>query len=309
VQRLPAGGAHLALAPSGRTLYVLVQGSARSGDSVAFVDTVRGAVTGRVRLPRRTLFHVLALAPATRRLYVVGDRPARGPQQPVVAALDTSRRRLLWTQLVPRAAGLDWWVYGAAVEPGEQSLLVSYHGTSTTGADRLRIGPNGVEACTPPPRPYRGTACIALHGRVEPYRDELIAATGDPHSILVLDHEGRTLRELDPRLDLNHLMEFAIDRKHGLLYSVGSCGYAGGLAEVRIATGRTRLLERPRNRRICGERIAVASPTLLAIAAPPRPVPSTGFGGRIELVRRSDGKLLAALPTNEDPVDVVAAVR
>ena len=51
----------------------------------------------------------------------------------------------------------------------------------------------------------------------------------------------------------------------------------------------------------------MASPTLLAVAAPPKPVPSTGFGGRIELVRRSDGKLVAALPTSDDPVDVVAA--
>jgi hypothetical protein len=308
VQRQPAVGAHLALAPGGRTLYVLVQGSSRSGDSVAFVDTARGVVAGRVRLPRRTIFRVLALAPATHRLYVVGDRPARGPQRPVVAALDTRRRRLLWTALVRRESGLDWWVYGAAVEPGEQTLLVSYHGTSTTGADRLRLLQNGVEACTPPPRPYAGTACIRLHGRIEPYGDELIAGTGDPRSILVLDHEGRRLRNLDPRLDGNHLMEFAIDRKRGLLYSVGSCGYSGGLAEVAIATGRTRLLERPRDRRICGDRIVVASPSLLAIAAPPRPVPSPGFGGRIELVRRSDGELVAALPTSDDPVDVVAAV-
>ena len=253
-------GAHLALAPGGRTLYVLVQGSARSGDSVAFVDTARRAVTGRVRLPQGAIFRVLALAPATHRLYVVGDRPARGPQQPVVAALDTAERRLLWTQLVSRTGGLDWWVYGAAVEPGEQTLLVSYHGSSTTGADRLRIGPDGVEACTPPPRPYPGAACIEIHGRIEPYGDNLLAGTGNPRSILVLDHDGRRLRNLDPRLDGNHLMEFAVDRKRGVLYSVGSCGYAGGLAEVALTTGRARLLERPRNRRICGERLVVASP-------------------------------------------------
>jgi hypothetical protein len=286
---------------------VLVQGSARSGDSVAFVDTKRGAVAGRVRLPRGTIFRVLALAPATHRLYVVGDRPARGQQQPVVSALDTRARRLLWTVLVPRAGGLDWWVYGAAVEPAEQTLLVSYHGSSTSGADRLRIGPSGVEACTPPPRPYPGRACIEIHGRIEPYGGKLLAATGDGSSILVLDREGRRLRNLDPRLKGNHLMEFTLDRRQGLLYAVGSCGYAGGLAEATIASGRRRLLERPRNLRICGDRIVVASPTLLAIAAPPRPVPAAGFGGRIELVRRSDGKLVAALPTTDDPVDILAA--
>ena len=308
MQRQPSVGAHLALARGGRTLYVLVQGSSRSGDSIAFVDTARRVVTRRVRLPRRTIFRVLALAAATHRLYAVGDRPARGPQQPVVVALDTRRRRLLWTAVVPRQGGLDWWVYDAAVEPGEQTLLVSYHGGTTTGADRLRIRAGRVDACTPPARPYAGTACIALHGRVETYRRELIAGTGDPRSILVLDHDGRKLRNLDPHLDGNHLMEFALDRKRGLLYSVGSCGYSGGLAEVVIATGRTRLLERPRNRTICGDRIVVASPTLLAIAAPPRPVPSTGFGGRIELVSRSDGTLLAALPTSDDPVDVLPAV-
>jgi hypothetical protein len=308
VQRLPSVGAHLALAPGGRTLYVLVQGSSRSGDSVAFLDTARRVVVRRVHLPRRTIFRVLSLAPATHRLYAVGDRPARGPQQPVVAALDTRRRRLLWTAVVPRESGLDWWVYGAAVEPGERTLLVSYHGASTTGADRLRIRAGGVDACTQPARPYAGTACIALHGRIEPYRGELIAATGDPRSILVLDHDGKRLRNLDPHLDGNHLMEFALDHRRGLLYSVGSCGYSGGLAEVALATGRTRLLERPRNRGICGDRIVVASPTLLAIAAPPVPVPANGFGGRIELVARSDGTLVAALPTSSDPVDVVAAV-
>jgi hypothetical protein len=306
-QRQPSVGAHLALAPGGRTLYALVQGSARSGDSVVFVDTERRAVTGRLRLPRGTIFRVLAFARATRRLYVVGDRPAQGPQQPVVAAVDTRRRRLLWTALVPRK-GLDWWVYGAAVEPGEKTLLVSYHGSATTGADRLRIGPRGVQACTPPPRQIAGIACIAMHGRIEPYGKTLIAGTGDPRSILVLDRDGRKVRNLDPHLDGNHLMEFALDRKRGLLYAVGSCGYSGGLAEVTMATGRTRLLERPRNLRICGDRLVVASPTQLAIAAPPRPVPALGFGGRIQLVRRSDGQVVAEVPTSADPVDVLAAV-
>src|SRR5205823_7046597 len=87
-ERQPAIGPHLAIGPRGRLLYALVQGSARGGDSVVVVDTVRRAIVSRIGLPRRTIFRVLAFAPQTQRVFAVGDRPAQGPQEPVVAAVD-----------------------------------------------------------------------------------------------------------------------------------------------------------------------------------------------------------------------------
>ena len=305
-QREPAIGPHLALGRRGRLLYALVQGSARSGDSVVVVDTTRRAVVSRIGLPRRTIFRALALAPRTQRIFVVGDRPARGPQKPVVASIDAHRRRLLWSRLVDVGGGLDWWVYEAVVEPGEASLLVSYHGASTTGADRFVLLPRGVRPCERAPGTRVGLACLPLHGRVEPYRGALLAGTGDPRSILVLDRDGHELRRLDPHLAGNHLMEFALDRSRGLLYSVGSCGYSGGLVELVVATNRARLLERPRNRRICGDRLVVLDSALLAIDRTPLPVPGFGAGGAIQLVRRSDGALVHETPTPVDAVDLVA---
>ena len=305
-ERQPAIGPHLAVGPRGRLLYALVQGSARSGDSVVVVDTVRRAIASRIGLPRRTIFRVLALAPRTQRVFAVGDRPAQGPQEPVVAAVDTRRRRLLWSGVVHVSGGLDWWVYQAVVEPGEASLLVSYHGASTTGADRFVLRPRGVQPCARPAGTRAGLACISLHGRVEPYRGGLLAATGDPRAILVLDRDGHELRRLDPHLDGNHLMEFALDRGRGLLYSVGSCGYSGGLVELAVATNRVRLLEQPRNRRICGDRLVVLGSSLLAIDRTPLPIPGFGSGGAIQFVRRSDGALDYETPTPADAVDLVA---
>jgi hypothetical protein len=306
-ERQAAIGPHLAVGPRGRLLYALVQGSARGGDSVVVVDTVRRAIVSRIGLPRRTIFRALAFAPRTQRVFAVGDRPARGSQEPVVAAVDTRRRRLLWTQVVHVSGGLDWWVYQAVVEPGEASLLVSYHGTSTTGADRFVLRPRGVQPCERPPGTRAGLACISLHGRVEPYRGGLLAATGDPRTILVLDREGHEVRRLDPHLDGNHLMEFALDRSRGLLYSVGSCGYNGGLVGLAVATNRSRLLERPGNRRICGDRAVVLSSSLLAIDRTPLPVPGFGSGGAIQFVRRLDGALVHETPTQADAVDLVTA--
>jgi hypothetical protein len=250
---------------------------------------------------------VLALAPRTQRVFAAGDRPARGPQEPVVAAVDSRRRRLLWSRLVHVSGGLDWWVYQAVVEPGEASLLVSYHGATTTGADRFVLRGRDVQPCERPPRTRAGLACISLHGRVEPYRGGLLAATGDPRMILVLARDGHEVRRLDPHLDGNHLMEFALDRTRGLLYAVGSCGYNGGLVELSTAANEARLLERPRDRRICGDRLVVLSSSLLAIDRTPLPVPGFGSGGAIQLVRRSDGALVHETPTPVDAVDLVAA--
>jgi hypothetical protein len=261
----------------------------------------------RLRLPPRTIFRSVALAPRSRRLYAVGDRPETGPQQPVVAAVDLRARRLLWSRLVPRAEGLDWLVYRALVEPGERSLLVSYHGSTTTGADRFVVTAEGIRACEPPRGGRAGVACITLHGNVEPYAGRLVAATGDGRTVLVLDRDGKELRRLDPRLPRNHLMEFALDRRRGLLYAVGSCGYAGGLSETSLAGGRARVLERSGDRRICGERVAVASSLLLAIARTEVPVPEPHVPGAVLLVRRTDGSVAATVPTPAEPVDVLVA--
>jgi hypothetical protein len=305
-QRWPSTGRFLALDRG--TLVVLVRGSRPGGDRLVFVDRARRAVVARLRLPAQTIFRSVALAPRSRRLYVVGDRPESGlQQQPVVAAVDLRARRLLWSRLVQRAEGFDWVVYRAVVEPGERSLLVSYHGSTTTGADRLVLTGDGISACEPPPGSRAGLACIALHGNVEAYAGRLVAATGDGRTMLVLDRDGKELRRLDPRLPRNHLMEFALDRRRGLLYAVGSCGYAGGLSETSLASGRARVLERPGDRRICGERIAVASPSLLAIGRTGLPVPDPGAPGAVLLVRRADGVLMAIVRTQSEPVDVLPA--
>jgi hypothetical protein len=279
-QRWPSTGRFLALDRG--TLVVLVRGSRPGRDRLVFVDPARRAVVARLRLPARTIFRSVALAPRNRRLYAVGDRPETGTQQqPVVAAVDLRARRLLWSRLVPRADGFDWLVYRVLVEPDERSLLVSYHGSTTTGADRFTVVGREIEPCTPPAGQYAGRACIALHGNEQ--------------------------RRLDPRLPRNHLMEFALDRRRGLLYAVGSCGYAGGLSETNLAGGRARVLERSGDRRICGERIAVASPSLLAIARTEVPVPEPHAPGAVLLVRRADGGVAATVPTPAEPVDVLVA--
>jgi hypothetical protein len=176
----------------------------------------------------------------------------------------------------------------------EDRLFVSWHGTSTSGADSVD-GEGRRFGCGEPGRPNEG--CLGVHGNVEPLANGVVGSTGEG-PLRRFDSVGRVIAEVDPRLPRNHVMEFAVagDRR---AYVIGSCLYSGGLSVVDLALRRTRVLVRPprpggRLPHVCGERIAVAEPYVVIATL-----------DRLLVVDAHTGKVLHRLSLRAQPVDVV----
>jgi len=311
------------LARDGRTLFVLVRGTEGSGDAVVAVDTGSVRVRGRHALARRLKFGALVIGPRTRRLYMLGNREGRlipelrdlGDVREVsvaVTVLDPTSGRSLAASTVRNANGHDWWIYTAAISTDERRLLVSYHGASTTGVDWIDITGTRFGRCREEPL-FPGAACAGnVHGGVEPYRDGVLAATGS-HTIVELSRDGGVVRNLETRLRRTHLMELALDPDGARLYAVGSCYKGGGLGRVDLRTGRSRVLAQPeavariygKLPEICGDRIAVARGSVLAIAKTSSASPSSRRSGALLLVDSLSGRLIRKVATPAEPVDVI----
>jgi hypothetical protein len=298
----PSGPGHyLAFSPSRSTLYALSEGGALTRLSAATLNgRVRAEIPSSFPGPGVVAYRSLAVGPRTGDVYVFANHVlpslAGGALLPIeFAVVDILDRDLAWKREVAvRGTPYDWRVYRGAVSRTEDRLFVSYHGTTTTGADSVdsagrRLG------CDEPPRPDEG--CLRVHGNVEPLGNGVVGSTGEG-PLRRFDSDGRVIAEVDPRLPRNHLMEFAVaGGRH--TYAVGSCLYSGGLSVVDLVRRKTRVLSRPRRPggplpAVCGERIAVAEPYIV-IAAP----------DRLLVVDARNGKILQRLPLAAQPVDVL----
>jgi hypothetical protein len=280
------GGDLIGRSPDGRMIYVLVPGA-----RLAVVEAASLRVTRRVALPSGVRFTSLAVGPRTGRLYLSGNT-SRSAQVDVLSTEGTLLRRAV---LRPSDA---WLVLSSAIAPDESALYVSYHGGSTTGADRLRLG-RTLTRCRD--RYARG-GCLSLHGSVRTLGGELLATTGEG-PLLRLAPDGRVLRRYDLGLEGNHVMEFAVSGDGTEAAVLGSCGYAGGLSLVDLGSGARRVVGRER-KTICGERVAYAGP-LLAIARNPFPVPQ-GLPAAISLVERESGTVARTVAVQTEAVDLAA---
>ena len=188
-----------------------------------------------------------------------------------------------------------WWAWWGAAAPDGRTVALAWHGgcnadsgiLCTTGADLVDVSAAEPRAC---PRDGSANGCVhQVHGAIEPYRGGWIATTGG-EALVVLDRDGRTLRQLHSRLR-DHVMSFALDTPHGRLFVLGTC-YLGshGLYAVSVATGRSRLVAR----HLCGsEPVLGPKGSLLAVAA--RNIwPSSD----LVVISRSSGRVLrrASLP-------------
>jgi hypothetical protein len=222
--------------------------------------------------------------------------------------------RALGSWLLRPAAGRRWTVYSGAVAPDERHAAVSYHGPDTTGADLVAQSDAGWLPCRAG-RPAAGTGCDpAVHGRVVAVGSGVIASTGDGRRLLHLSYGGAITGQWDPALSGNHLVEFAADDR--VLYAVGSCGYRGGLSEVKPGTGRVRVLAPPGPSgpvgrepigagTICGERVTLPADGLVAVAQIPTPVPQLR-PGTLLLVSPRHGSVVHRVTLSAEPVDVVS---
>jgi len=297
-------GNHL-LAPSrdGRTLYALAPSDPRGADHLAVVDTASAGVRARYALPPGVAFSALAVGPVSGRLYLFGaPTHARGA---FVAVVDPRTGRVLARWAVHRGDSGDWFVYQGTVAPDERALYLSYHGSDTTGIDRLVLTAGGLRPCSSANPPHVG--CIWTHGGFALSGLGLLATTGEG-PIEEIDGAGRVARRFDPRLPGNHLMGLALDARAGRLYVVGPCGYSGGMSVITMATARTRVLVPPplpgQAPAFCGERFALGPRDLLVVGKTEATLPQLGIPGALLLVDARTGAVRRTVTTPAEPVDI-----
>jgi hypothetical protein len=303
-----AVGQLIATARDGRGIFVLVPSKPGGRQSVVLVDPDRMTVVRRVLLPAGDAERTLLVGRRTGRVYVVGNRDH--DHEISFTVLDPAGRSIRMRAVVdlgPR----DWYVFGAALSEDERDLYVSYHGVDATGGDRFTFVDEVARRCPGRLRPDLG--CIFAHGTVVAYRGGVIATTGSAETLVESSRRGRVLRTWSTHMARNHIMEFALDERADEAFAIGSCGYGGGLSDIELRTGHTRVhrypaplppapgAERPG---LCGERIALAGRATLLVAKNPIPVPQ-GLPSRLLRLTR-DGRVLDTVATPVEILDVVA---
>jgi hypothetical protein len=326
-------GAHLFATDLNQTiLFVLVRGDARSQASVAVVDAVELKILRKYPLVEGVEYRGIAVGSRTGRIYLSGNLirstpvPRRIPfntrsyvGDPVVLVLDPGDGTIIhkWTPKLPEE--YDWLIYQAEPSEDERSILVSYHGSNTTGIDSFEVAQDELVRCKDRQRPQSG--CTYAHGAFIQAGDRLFAATGRPG---ILEYRsGELERVFDTDLEGNHLMEFAVDRARERIYAIGSCGNGGGLSVVNLNNGGQaakmnadawswQILGNPapepqiliRKREICGERIAVESGSLIVVAQKHGPQQLDTPGGLLFL-DGGTGQLISRFTSSSGSVDIV----
>lgn len=193
------------------------------------------------------------------------------------------------------APARSWPVYATTAFAGGARLAVSYHGTDASGIDVVDLGELETVRCA---ASLPGGECnTQVRGDVAGYADGMVATTG-LSDLLLLDGQGQVTRVLETGLGgtgssgaAEHVTEIAVDQTEHVVYALGSCGYAGGLASVTLPGGKSRLLRVPAR-----DGSAPAAPVLGA------PVLRAGPAGSIcgdRVLVSSGGAVLAVVSTRQ----------
>jgi hypothetical protein len=295
-------GNRLVLGGNGTSLYVLIGGLPDGGDRVDLIDVRRMRVERPIGLPEGVTFTVLAAGSRSGRLYVAGRTQAGGA---VVTAGEPGAGDLPRSASIRDADGHDWLPYGLAVSPDESTLVVSYHGRDTSGADRVSVRGLRRAECKGRARP--GLGCLGrVHGSVALDGGDVHATTGS-RTVVRYGRDGQVLDTVNSRLAGNHLMILEFDPVAGELFLLGSCGYAGGLTKIDLATTRIRRLARPRapggspqlpsasRSMICGDALSVGEDAIYVAR-----------GRELLVLDRRSGRLLRSVDMQAPILDVVA---
>lgn len=254
----------------GKSFALIRDGAAR--DRVAVIDAESLALRCTRPLAQGVRHGGLLLGRS--RVYAYGVRRVeRGRWDAVVTVSDLRDGALLGTRTLRQSTrgggSKDWFVYWAALSEDERRLVLSYHGSNTTGADSFRVSPR---AGVSHPGLKRGTDSPWTHGAVTAVGGKFISATGTGH-LRELDRNGRVTRRLVVEARKTHLMDFAIDRGRRLVY-VSSCGRNPAIQRVELAgAGRDTVS----SGRFCGTPLAVHADRYLVLDA--RRVGKLGYPG------------------------------
>jgi hypothetical protein len=214
------------------------------------------------------------------RIYAYGYREGSDPQKvaAVLTTLPPGGRPRPVTETV-RPPNSDWLPYWGTVAPDERHVVLSYHGSDTTGADWLDAAGNRLRRC---PSVRGGFVCVGeVHGAVAPYGAGFLATDGS--GMLEVDWNGRIDR-LPVKPQNVHLMDFALDGSRGLVY-VSSCGSRPTIQRLDLAEMQVTAVP-------CGLPLAVYEDRFLVFAASPvdeSGVPEAPVGGLRVLDLRHPG--------------------
>jgi hypothetical protein len=292
-------GRYIALADD-RRLFVLALGNGAAAE-VAVVDATTLAVRSRYSLEDGVIYHGIVLSPSgvlyaygNRRRELLDEASDSWTLDVVVTTVDTGSGAVLATTTVRRAAGLDWWVYSGAVSRDGTALVLTYHGSDTTGGDRFSISAEGLRRCRARSR-YAG--CLTgVHGGVVAHADGFLAATGTP-DVLELDQAGEVVDSLKVNLG-GHVMEIAASGSD--LYAVDSCDQGGGLGTIDL---RTEAPETWTGTYVCGERLAAGPGGQVALAANVGALPLAA-PSRVVVLDASSGRVVRAVRTDVEVLDL-----
>ena len=272
----PAAGAQ-PLAVRNSTVFVL------SADAVRAVSVANGdakPLWSAALPPDSGRVGVITAGPRSGRVYIVGVHNGA----PVSTTLDPTGK-LIGTRELRTADGRDWSPYQVLTTADERALLVSYHGSDTTGVDVYPLTGDGPTCARA--RPTNASTCLPGHGHAEWFGGELLVATGmnEIQRIRADQSSGGTY---DTTLAGNHLMEFTIDPSTQQLFAAGSCGYSGGLVIVELQTGDARRLASSGvgAGATCGEHVAV-TPKAIILTRTANPVPDARLPGALLVLDRT----------------------
>jgi hypothetical protein len=287
-----------------RNVFALIR-NASAPDRIAVVDAHSLALRRTHPLAEGVRYSGLSLARS--RVFAFGVRRAKpGRWDAVVTVSDPRTGELLNTTTVRRAepagGGHDWFVYWGALSEDERRLVLSYHGSDTTGADWLRVSPDA--GVLPRGHGERRTDSGSTHGAVVAVRGRFLSATGTDH-LLELGRDARLVRRLPVRARKTHLMDFAEDADRRLAY-VSSCGRRPTIQRLDLARGRRQTVP---SGAFCGRPLTVHADRYLILDADrvgrlgyPRTSPD---GLRVLDLRKPGGGRRVPLPPSTGVLDAV----
>lgn len=306
-----ADGRHaIALDRAHTRLFLLVSGAGGRRDSIVVADPRTLAVRARFLLERGVSYRGVLLAHSRGLLYAYGSRKGRfvdpetkfGEYAAVVTVLRAADGRILARWTVRAANRLEWWTYWAALSADERRLILTYHGSNTTGGDVLTLSGTGFAPCTPTGRAFARSGCANdVHGMAEPYGEGFVAATGGTR-VVVLDARGEVLRRVRTGLQTHH-MDFALSGT-GRLFGIGPCGKIGGLWAVDLEAGtNVRLRPARGSHRLCGSRVVAGGGTLL-VATGGAVVPFVAIPPAVLVLDERSGRTLRRIRTGSFALDL-----
>jgi hypothetical protein len=268
-------------------------------DELVLVDPVSLKVMRRLKLPRKVVFRQVAVDPSRQRLIVVGN--ARRDHRVVAVTVADDFRTSTRPRLLRRSAAGAFRVNTLSVSPDGARLLVSYHGTNTTGADLFSLP--SWNRCGR--APARAGCILTAHGQASFVGTQIIATTGTPPALEGFNGLRRTWRvALTP--SNAHVLTFAV--AGGFLYVPGGCDYPRGIwkLDVRMKSVRhfysglpTPAIPEPP----CGDTISLSDDHRWAITTETAlPVPDPERSGSVWLIDLSHRLLPTQIPVAVDPV-------